>query len=218
MLLRKKEFLRRSINDLKYSEAYEAMNNFRFFNFFLKPSAGKEGGQIGCMTGLFITLFLGVMLCAVLQLEHYRAASLYLEDALAASNLASAVVDVQEYGISHSILIARPEEAYKTYQWAVRSNLNLNAAWEGQAGSLVQGPVGIVQYIVYNVRGDEVTVYHFDENGQMTQWQETLGNVAAPNGIPVESTSVYSEITFEAGGFLGVTVKAHKGNLADISR
>lgn len=203
MFLRKKEFLRRSIRNLRTSE---------------EPFAGKGSGQTGCMFGLFITLFLGVMLCAVLQLEHYRAVSLYLEDALAASNLASAVVDVREYGISHSILIDRPEEAYKTYRWAVRGNLNLNVEWEGQAGSLVQGPVSIVRYIVYNVRGNEVTVCYFDGDGRMTQWQETLGNVAAPNGIPVENTSVYSEITFEVKGLFGVTVKAHKGNLADISR
>lgn len=203
MLLRKKEFLQGSIRNLQYPE---------------RSFAGKKDGQIGCLFGLFITLFLGVMLCAVLQLEHYRAVSLYLEDALAASNLASAVVDVREYGISHSVLIARPEEAYKTYQWAVMGNLNLNAAWEGQAGSLVQGPVSIVQYIVYNVRDGEVAIYHFDENGQMTQRRETLGNVVAPNGISVENTSVYSEITFEAEGLFGVTVKAHKGNLADISR
>ena len=203
MLSRKREFLRRSIKILKLSP-----------EFFAK----KEGGQIGYMLGLFCTLFLGVMLCAGLKLEHYRAVSLYLEDALAASNLASAVVDVQEYGISHSILIARPEEAYETYQWAVKGNLNLNAAWEGQAGSLVKGPVSIVQYIVYNVKGNEVTIYCFDEGGQMTQRQEMLGNVTAPNGLPVESTSVYSEIAFEAEGILGITVKAHRGNLADVSR
>lgn len=206
MLLRKKGFLRRSIKD--YWKVY----------FSAKAPAGKEGGQIGCMVGLFLTLFLGVMLYAVVQMEHYRAVSMYLEDALAASNLASAVVDVREYGISHNILIGEPEEAYKTYQWAVRGNLNLNEAWEGQPGSLVQGPVSIVQYIVYNVRGDEVTVYRFDGDGQMTQWRETLGNVAAPNGLPVGNTSVYSEISFEAKGILGTAVSAHKGNLADVSR
>ena len=97
MLLRKKEFLRQST---------ENFNDVNVCGFSEKIFAGKEGGQTGGMAGLFITLFLGVMLCAVLQLEHYRAASLYLEDALAASNLASAVVDVQEYGISHNILTA----------------------------------------------------------------------------------------------------------------
>lgn len=181
---------------------------------FLKE---KERGQIGWITGIFFALFLGVTLCAALQIERYRAASLYLEDALAASNLASAVIDVQEYGISHSILIADPGEAYKLYQRAVMANLNLDASWEAPAGSLVHGSVGIVRYIVYNVKGSEVVIYHFDADGQVTQSQGMLGSVIAPNGIPIESTSVYSEITFEVRGLFGVAVKAHKGNLADIS-
>lgn len=203
MLLRKKGSLRQSIRGQK------CLGKF---------PAGRESGQTGGITGLFFTLFLGVMLCAALQLEHYRAASLYLEDALAASNLASAVVDVREYGISHNILIAQPEKAYRIYRRAVMGNLNLDAAWEGQAGSLVQGPVSIERYIVYNVQGGEVAVYDFDGDGRMSQRREALGSVASPNGIPIESTSVYSEIAFEVKGPFGVTVKARKGNLADISR
>lgn len=197
MLLRRKEYLPRNID---------------------KALAGKESGQIGWTTGLFFILFLGVMLCAVLQLEQYRAVSLYLEDSLAASNLASAVIDVQEYGISHHILIAEPERAYETYRWAVMGNLNLSASWEGQAGSLVQGKVSVVRYIVYNVKGNEVTVYHFDAEGQMTQWQDVLGNAVAPNNVRIENTSVYSEIAFEVEGLFGIKVRAHKGNLADVAR
>lgn len=197
MLLRKRECLRQNIKNL---------------------FAGKEKGQIGWIAGLFFTLFLGVTLCAELQIESYRAASLYLEDTLAASNLASAVIDVQEYGISHNILIADPAEAYAIYRLAVMENLNLDAAWEGQSGGLVQGRVGIVRYIVYNVRDSEVAIYHFDADGRMTQSRESLGNAKAPNGIFIESTAVYSEITFEVQGPLGGTVRAHKGNLADVTR
>lgn len=178
---------------------------------------GWEEGQIGWTAGFFFALFTGVFLCAALQLERYRAASLYLEDALAASNLASAVIDVREYGISHKILIDDPQKAYERYRWAVQGNLNLDASWEGQAGGLVQGPVSIVRYMVYNVEAGGVTVYHFDEEGRMTQWREAPGCAVSPNGIAVENTSVYSEIAFEIQNLFGFTVKAHKANLADIA-
>lgn len=197
MLLRKTECLQRNIKKI-----------------FL----GKEKGQVGWTTGLFFILFLGVTLCAELQIQRCRAASLYLEDALAASNLASAVIDVREYGISHNILIAEPTGAYALYRQAVMENLNLNASWEGQAGGLVQGRVEIVRYIVYNVRDSEVVIYHFEADGRMTQSREILGSAKAPNGISIESTAVYSEITFEVPGLFGGTVRAHKGNLADVTR
>ena len=66
----------------------------------IRPRAA--GGQAGWSAGLFFLLFLAVLLRGFIQLEIYRTTSLYLEDALAASNLASAVVDVEEYGISIS--------------------------------------------------------------------------------------------------------------------
>lgn len=179
---------------------------------------GTAPGQIGWVNGLFSLLFLAVFLCALLQMDFYRASSLYLEDALAASNLASAVVDVKEYGFSHKILIKDSGEAYERYKWAVKGNLNLSDGWEGQAGGVVQGAVRIMNYTVYNVNGGEVFVYHYDENGLMTSWVEILGSAAAPNGVIIESTSVYSEIAFTVKGFLGVEVQAHKGNLADIAK
>lgn len=183
-----------------------------------RASKSMAEGQIGWTAGLFFILFLGATLCAVLQLERYRTASLYLEDALAASNLASAVIDVREYGISHKILIDDPQRAYERYRWAVQGNLNLDVSWEGQAGGLVQGPVSIVCYMVYNVEAGGVTVYHFDGEGRMTQWREAPGSVVSPNGIAVENTSVYSEIAFDIKNMFGITVKAHKANLADIAR
>ncbi len=73
---------------------------------FLRQSIKKtEEGQLEWITGLFFLLILGILLCGTLQLDVFRASAVYLEDALAASNLASAVIDVEEYGISHTILI-----------------------------------------------------------------------------------------------------------------
>lgn len=194
MNLRKRGFLRQSIE--------------------LKAS----GGQAGWSTGLFFLLFLAVSLRISLQLQTYRTISLYLEDALAASNLASAVVDVEEYGISHKILIRSPQEAYERYRWAVRGNLNLDEGWRGQEGGILQGEVRIVNYIVYNVDEDKITVHYYDENGLLSEWHELPGGAVAPNGAAIESTSVYSEIAFSVKGFLGTEVEAHKGCLADIVR
>lgn len=177
-----------------------------------------EGGQVGWSAGLFFLLFFAVLLRALMQLEIYRTTSLYLEDALAASNLASAVVDVEEYGISHNILIEDPDKAYEIYRWAVRENLNLDDAWTGREGGIVQGPVRIENYTVYNVAEGKVTIYSYDESGTATSWQESLGNAVAPNGKAVVATSVYSEIRFRVKGFLGTDVEAYKGNLADVVR
>ena len=178
----------------------------------------REKGQIGCTQGLFSILFLGVFLCVLLQMELYRTTALYLEDTLAASNLASAVVDLKEYGRTHKILVGNSYEAYQRYRQAVKGNLNLNDAWEGRTGGIIQGCVRIINYTVYNVDGNQVTVYQYDENGFMTSWTGELGNISAPNGILIESTSIYSEIAFAVRGLFGIEMQAYKGNLADIAK
>lgn len=180
------------------------------------PRLKTESGQVEWAVGVFFLLFLGLLFCAFLQLEIFRSSAGYLEDALAASNLASAVMDAEEYGISHRVWIKDAGEAYERYQTAVKGNLNLNEDWECASRSMISGPVKVVDYTVYNVSGNDVLVSHFDEDGLLTEWQEQLGAAEAPNGIKIENTGVYSEITYQAEGLLGVIVQAHKGKLADI--
>lgn len=176
----------------------------------------RKSGNIEWVTGLFFILFLVILLCAELQLSVYQAASLYLEDALAASNLASAVIDIEEYGISHKVRIADPTRAYDSYLKAVKENLQLNENWECANSTLIAGQVTIASYIVYNVEEEIVKIYYVLNNGRVREEQGMLGRVTAPNGVPVEETSIYSEISFPVKGFLGISVQAHKGKLVDI--
>lgn len=181
-----------------------------------KRELRRQPGQVEWVMGLFLILFLGIILATRLQVEAYHAASLYLEDALAASNLASALIDLEEYGISHTILIENPQEAYERYCAAVRENLQLNEQWEGTNKTLISGRVKVENYTIYNVQNDIVTVNCRDSGGKLITWQGSLGAVKAPNGIPIESTSVYSEISFPVEGIFGVKTEAHKGKLVDI--
>ena len=180
------------------------------------PHPSTESGQVAWVTGLFFLLFMGILLYASLQLEAFRSSSRYLEDALALSNLASAVVDVEEYGISNQLVISDPAQAYERYKAAVKENLNLNENWESPAAGMISGPVTILNYTVYSVSGKNVDISCFDHNGAMTQWREPLGSAVAPGGVLIESTGVYSEITYQVDGLFGVFVEARKGKLVDI--
>ncbi len=61
-----------------------------------RQETGKaESGQVSWVLGLFLILFLAILLYMQLQLAMYKASARYLEDALALSNLASAVIDIR---------------------------------------------------------------------------------------------------------------------------
>lgn len=177
-----------------------------------------ESGQIGWTIGFWVLLFLGVLLCALLQMDVFRSSSRYMEDALAASNLAAAVVDVEEYGISHQIRIDDPHMARERCMTAMKDNLGLDDNWECANESLISGPVRMVNFTVYNVSGNDVEIYSFDENGMLSSGREMLGQVNAPNGVPIEATGIYSEIFYRVKGFPGMEVDAQKGKLVDVVR
>ena len=180
------------------------------------PLRSTESGQIGWTAGVGVLLFLGVFLSACMQMEVFRASSQYMEDALAASNLAAAVIDVEEYGISNDLLIASPEDAFALYRTAIKGNLNLDDAWECPNKGLISGPVCVEQFLVYNVVQNTVEVSCVNADGSVSCWQGILGQETAPNGIPVEHTGIYSEISYQINGVFGLAVPAVKGKLVDV--
>lgn len=176
-----------------------------------------QSGQVELAAGMFFILFLALFMHMLLQIDMFRAAAGYMEDALAASNLASAVIDVEEYGISHNVVIDNPILAYERYCYALKENLNLNEEWRCANGKMIGGPVRIEEYIVYNCADGKVEAYQVNESGVIAQWGGAEGEVAAPNGIIVENTGVFSAVSFETEGFLGVKATAKKGKLVDIA-
>lgn len=178
----------------------------------------QSKGQVEWMTGLFFLLFLMIILCAGIQMAVWRAVGVWLEDTLAASNLASAVIDLEEYGKSHKIILGDPNAAWERYCEAVRENLNLDADWEHSDKSIIAGPVTVVNYTIYNVDTEKRIVYVWQrgEDGQVSIWQEVLGNAYAPDGRLIETTGIYSELAFPVQGMFGTKSEAHKGKLIDI--
>lgn len=176
----------------------------------------KRAGNIEWAVGLFFLLFLVILVCAEIQISAFQATSLYLEDALAASNLASAVIDIGEYGISHTVRISNPLEAYEQYVRAVKENLQLDENWECSNRKLILGQVAVEKYIVYNVEGNVVSISQVANDGRVFSEQGVLGSVSTPDGTLIEQTGIYSEISFPVEVFWGSVVQAHKGKLVDI--
>lgn len=176
----------------------------------------KRKGQISSVAAWFAFLLLFFLTAYEIQIYEYDAVRVFTEDALAASNLASAVIDLEEYGISHNIVIQNPDAAFAVYQEALKTNMKLDDSWESRSGGAISGRVEILDYIIYNVRGSDIEIYSYGQNAYTTVITGGLGNVAAPNGTLIESTSVYSRITYPVEGIMGIRTMAVKDKLADI--
>lgn len=185
--------------------------------FLLPKTEGSDSGQIQWLTGMFFFLILVIMMNVQLQVAIWHSASQNLEDALAASNLASALINIQKLGKKHQVEIVGAEEAYAIYREAVKENLCLNEEWEPAYTELISGPVEITDYIIYNVKKNKVEAVRVGRNGQIVETLEgQRGIMRAPDNSVIECPGIYSEISFPVRGFLGITVVAHKGKLVDI--
>lgn len=177
----------------------------------------KRTGKIEIFTGMYMLILLLILLSVQLQMRIFMTTSTYMEDALAASNLASAVIDVREYGTTRIVKIKSPDDAYTLYREALKQNLSLDDNWESRQKDLIYGQVEILKYEIYNVEKNNITIYSYGTEGEYVQAiPNGLGSVYTPDGVLVESTSVYSKIGFAVKGIFGLEMEARKDKTVDI--
>lgn len=165
--------------------------------------------------------FLLVLTVAQFQfkLHSYMIAGACVEDALAASGLACALIDVEEYGRSHSIRIADTQNAFRIYRDALYGNLALDEEGYSARTELLAGKIQLEEYIIYNVLEQEIQSVVYDGQGNCIRTESALpGSVRTPDGIPVEHTAVYSRVRFQVMGILGQVIDAVKEKSVDIVR
>lgn len=176
-----------------------------------------HSGQVDIIMGMFALFLVMVVLYAGLKISHFMVTGAYVEDALAASNLASALIDVEEYGRSRVIRIADPRRAYEIYKEALSVNLQLDEEGRSFQRELLEGPVKVLSYIVYNVEGDQVKAYAFTEEGSLEEAVPgQVGLVFTPDGVRVETTTIYSRIRFGVKGLGQQYIQAEKEKSVDI--
>ncbi len=180
----------------------------------------KIDGKIDMIIPLFFIILLLPIIACNLQLSQIKATKGTVEDALVSSNLASAIIDIETYGINHNIIIGNPTVAYGIYRDALKTNLKLNSLWESDNKAYISGKVTVASYIIYNVINTEdsctIKIYEFNDNGLINETSVVNGAVTSPNGRTIESTSIYSKITFPVEGIWGFQMDAVKDNLVDI--
>ena len=171
------------------------------------------------VTGMFWILLVVIVIFFGLKTTQFMVISAYVEDALAASNLASAVIDVKEYGKSHQIIIEDPMEAYGLFRASLCRNLQLDDYLYPYEDSLLTSKLQLAEYRIYNVNEEGVEVYIIGSAGVITDcFSGKKGEVFTPDGICVTATTVYSRVLFEVKGIGEQNIQAKKEKSVDIVR
>ncbi|MCR5476402.1 MAG: hypothetical protein K6E92_02110 [Lachnospiraceae bacterium] len=183
-----------------------------------RPNTGnRSGGSLSWVPGLFAVCFVTILVESVMTFYRCRAASDALEDALSGCAMAAALIDVQIYGSTHDLVIGDAMAARDRYLDALREDLGLDAQMQPGPGSLIDGPVTLELFCVYDLRGSEVTQTALYPDGRYGQTTGVAGVLTAPNGQPVPSAGIYGEISFPVRLPFGIRVMARKSQLVTVN-
>lgn len=179
----------------------------------------KQQANVDVVVGMMLFLILVLTLFFGFRISQYMITAAGVEDALAASNLASAVIDLEEYGKSHQICIADTDKAFLTFREALVCNLKLDEYLNTTNQNFLVGQVQIKEYRIYNVREEQVDIYIFNNQGEMISHSSGVkGEVYTPDNVGVETTTVYSRIAFQVEGLAGNILSGEKEKSIDIVR
>ena len=179
----------------------------------------KKRGSLEYLIGLMMITVLCILVLFGYRMHVIKTTKNYVEDGLAASNLAAAVIDLKEYGATNRILVDDFSKAYDRYKEALADNLMLDADFMPEDDRLICGRVTVEEFAVYEVNGDEIAETSIDENGIISEkeYPDMAGKMATPDGAPITTVTIYSRIGFLITGYMDETYYVHKENSVDIT-
>ncbi len=178
----------------------------------------KDKGAIEYSLSVMLILIFVLIMLFCFRIRCVRVEKIQIEDALAVSNLAAAVIDTDRYGETEELIITDFDGAYERYRQSLKTNLNLDENFIPHGQYLMKNPVKISEFHVYNVFSDRVEHIVMDEHGSRSMETLSIHGVTTPNGKQVESTTIYSKIEFDVLGFLDQSFRMKLDHSVDIVR
>lgn len=192
----------------------------------------KKEGFVEFTVALFVIFMIAIMIKFTMDFREMRLVDEYLDDALASAVLASAVVDLDEYGRSRDIVIGKNHQKLSEGSTPVNGfHVAYNNFIEGFAVSLGAtvntNDSRVLEYarsnVINNIRVDRFEVYNYkngigysrlyimDPNNRTwdkSRLSESPTVDVMPHGTPYAMSTVYdsSESLYEGGVPIGTTI------------
>jgi len=143
------------------------------------------------------------------------------QDTVALSNLASALIDKDEYSRSGIIRVKDFNTSYSVYEDALRENMNLSSDMYPTNSSYIHSKIDVLEYSIYNVVGLDIThIRRTVSNGTVLVetifYNGQLGRLQTPDGVIITNTTIYSKVGFTIRGFLNSAHYVCKEGCVDI--
>lgn len=166
----------------------------------------KKGNLVIQVSAIFLFYILFIVCMFAFTKYKISAESEIVGDALVSSNLAALTtknldIDLLSQDPSKDIIIVKdPYEAFKTFERHLKYNLGLDdKLMPINSISSMKGKVDIKKFIIYNVKGNDITAYELNPTTlgfSVINYPNGKGNVYTPKGNLVEASTIHSQIGF----------------------
>lgn len=179
----------------------------------------KKEGSVENFMAMAILIVVALLVVFAIKSKETNIISNYTTDAIVASNLAAATVDLKEYGTTKRIVNNDFEKSFNEFERSLKENLNLDNNFIPKSKNMISSKVTIDTFSIYNVVGNDIQLTKRNANGNVTKqvFRNGLGSTKTPNGVLINTTTIYSKIGFELKGYLKNKHYAYKENSVDIT-
>lgn len=177
----------------------------------------KDKGSSGAISILYPLIIVIPTIVLILMLYIAETIKEEIHDDLTLSLMASAIIDIEEFGLSNNIIIKDIDESYNIFLETLRYNMNLDDLYYSKTNDFITGPIIIEQYYIYNVKNDIVTIYKYDQSG-FSSSSGILGEIKDPKGNPIVETSIFGKIKFPISLFMGMTTNGTVTEIIGITK
>lgn len=189
-----------------------------------EKSKKKDAGTIfNPVMFLMILILTAQLLLLFVEYKRVTWVSRAVTDSMTDALLGACILNEEElyhYGRTNEMEILYPKEKYDTFRSLLCEELGLASDMQvtNRSIALLTDQVMVKDFKVYSVRGDDVTVYDFDETaGYTTLLLEDAAGILDPgNGEVIERTALVAEIDF-AVDFIGIPIKVRKYHMVDMT-
>lgn len=178
----------------------------------------KEKGKIEFFISSIALSITSLLVLMGLRIEVIKTTKSFIDDGLVASTLASATIDLKEFGTTNNIINSDFSKSYNDFTKTLKTNLNLDNSFIPKDDTLINSKVDVVDFIIYNVVGNDIYVLKKDEVGYSEQfYPNQKGIMKTPNDVLITSTTFYSKIGFSLRGYLEDTHYVYKDYCVDVT-
>ncbi len=181
--------------------------------------SSKKEGMIGLVISMFFLLMVLVLAVYLVYLLSIVQIGATVEDALVASELAGALIDIERFGKTDEIVIEDTDRSYAFFYESLKNNLRLDGMGNSSMEELNCGPVSVLDFRVYNVYGEEVSEIVYDGKGRkIGENLGRLGEMKTPDNKEIVSSTIYGKIGFYVKGMNSTVIYGEKEKTVDIAR